>query len=106
MQSGDDEVLRRMNRKCTSAQFLKLVDKLKSKISDLKLSTDIIVGFPGETDEQFENTVKICKKIGFWKAYVNQYSPREGTVSAKMTDDVPAQEKKRRWEVLNKLINK
>ena len=106
MQSGDDEILRKMNRKCTSQQFLDLVSRLKLEIRNLKLSTDIIVGFPSETKVQFKNTVKICKKIGFWKAYVNQYSPREGTVSAKMTDDVPAGEKKRRWEVLNKLINK
>jgi len=106
MQSGDDEILKKMNRKCTNAQFLNLVKKLKSKIKSLKLSTDIIVGFPTETKEQFENTVKACKKIGFWKAYVNQYSPRAGTVSAKMPDDVSAAEKKRRWLVLDNLINK
>lgn len=106
MQSGDDEILKKMNRKCTSGQFLDLVSKLKTQISDLKLSTDIIVGFPGETKEQFENTVKICKKIGFTKAYVNQYSPREGTASAKMIDDVPKEEKARRWKMLDELINK
>ncbi len=106
MQSGDDEILRKMNRKCTNQQFLELVDKLKSKIKDLKLSTDIIVGFPGETEEQFEHTFETCKKIGFFKAYVNQYSPRIGTVSAKMTDDVPQAEKKRRWLKLDQLINK
>lgn len=105
MQSGDDEILRKMNRKCTSSQFLELVSKLKSKISNLKLSTDIIVGFPTETKAQYENTVKACKKIGFYKAYVNQYSPRAGTVSAKMADDITAAEKKRRWLVLDKLIN-
>lgn len=113
MQSGDDEILRKMNRKCTSEQFLKLVSHLKLKIpastaggKNLKLSTDIIVGFPGETEEQFNNTLKACKEIGFWKAYVNQYSPRIGTVSAKMKDDVPAEDKKRRWKILDNLINK
>lgn len=106
MQSGDDEILKKMNRKCTSREFLDLVTKLKSKIPHLKLSTDIIVGFPSETRTQFNNTVKLCKKIGFWKAYVNQYSPRTGTASAKMKDDVSAIEKKRRWEILNNLINK
>jgi tRNA-2-methylthio-N6-dimethylallyladenosine synthase len=106
MQSGDDEILRKMNRKCTSQQFLELTDKLKSKIKDLKLSTDIIVGFPTETEEQFDYTVEACQKIGFFKAYINQYSPRAGTVSAKMVDDVTPEEKKRRWLVLDKLINK
>ncbi len=105
MQSGDDEILRKMNRKCTSTQFLELVDKLKSKIQNLKLSTDIIVGFPSETEEQFNHTFDACQKIGFFKAYVNQYSPRVGTVSAKMKDDVPASDKKRRWEILDQLIN-
>jgi len=106
MQSGDDEILKKMNRKCTSAQFLELISKLKLKIPNLKLSTDIIVGFPTETEDQFTHTLEVCVAVGFWKAYVNQYSPREGTVSAKMKDDVPASEKKRRWEILDKLINK
>jgi tRNA-2-methylthio-N6-dimethylallyladenosine synthase len=106
MQSGDDEILRKMNRKCTSAQFLELTNKLKSKIDGLKLSTDIIVGFPTETEAQYENTVTICERIGFEKAYVNQYSPRAGTVSAKMTDDVSRNDKKKRWLKLDNLINK
>ncbi|MEI6040455.1 MAG: MiaB/RimO family radical SAM methylthiotransferase [Candidatus Berkelbacteria bacterium] len=105
MQSGDNEILRRMNRKETNEEFLALVDKLKSKIENLKLSTDIIVGFPGETEEQFNHTLEACQKIGFEKAYVNQYSPRAGTVSAKMTDDVPREEKMRRWKLLDTLIN-
>lgn len=107
LQSGDDEILKKMNRKYTAEQYLKLVKNLKLKIKNLKLSTDIIVGFPTETEEQFEHTVDVCKKAGFIKAYVNQYSPRAGTVSAKtMEDDVPAEEKKRRWQILDQLINK
>lgn len=106
LQSGDDEILKKMNRKYNSKQFLALVDNLKLKIDNLKLSTDIIVGFPTETKEQFENTLKVCQKVGFWKVFIGQYSPRPGTASAKMLDDVPAAEKKRRWEKLNKLINK
>lgn len=106
LQSGDDEILKAMNRKYDSAQYLKLIKNLKLKIKKLVLTTDIIVGFPGETKAQFNNTVKICKKIGFKKAYLGQYSPRPGTVSAKMDDNVPSLEKKRRWLVLNKLINK
>jgi len=105
MQSGDDDILRKMNRKIDSKQFLDLVSHLKLEIRNLKLSTDIIVGFPGESEEQFENTVNICKKINFEKAYISQYSPRAGTVSAKMADDVSKEEKKRRWLVLDNLIN-
>lgn len=105
MQSGDDEILKKMNRKYTSKQFLELVSKIKKQIPNIKISTDIIVGYPGETKEQFKNTVKICKKIGFTQVFIGQYSPRPGTVSAKMTDDVSREEKKRRWESLNKLIN-
>ena len=106
MQSGDDEILKKMNRKATSAQFLSLVNKLKKLMPDIKLSTDIIVGFPGETRTQFNNTVKICKKISFYKAYIFKYSPRPGTLAAKLIDDVADAEKKRRYEVLNELINK
>lgn len=105
MQSGDNEILRKMNRKETNEEFLTLVDKLKSKIPNLKLSTDIIVGFPGETEKQFNHTVEACQKIGFEKAYVNQYSTRAGTVSAKMVDDVLREEKMRRWKLLDTLIN-
>lgn len=105
MQSGDDEILRKMNRKYTSEQFLELVSKLKVQIPSIQISTDIIVGFPGETKEQFNNTIKICKKIGFIQVFIGQYSPRPGTVSAKMIDDVSKEEKKRRWEILNNLIN-
>ena len=104
-QSGDDEILKKMNRPYTVAQYLKLVEKIHKKIPDIKISTDIIVGFPGETKKAFENTVKLCKKVGFEKAYIAKYSPRLGTVAYKMKDSVSAQEKKRRWKVLDSLIN-
>jgi len=106
MQSGDDEILRKMNRKYDSKKFLELVLKLKKAMPDLIITTDIIVGFPGETKAQFNNTVEICKKIGFRKAYIGQYSPRPGTVSSKMIDNVSKIEKKRRWLVLEQSINK
>ncbi|KKR33076.1 MAG: (Dimethylallyl)adenosine tRNA methylthiotransferase MiaB [Candidatus Gottesmanbacteria bacterium GW2011_GWC2_39_8] len=106
VQSGDDEVLKRMNRWYSSAQYLKLVRNLKLKIINLKLSTDIIVGFPGETEKQFENTVDLCRKVGFYKAYVSIYSDRKITAAAKVLgNDVPFKEKKRRWQVLENLIN-
>lgn len=106
VQSGDDQILKKMNRWYTRDEYLKLVANLKVEILNLKLSTDIIVGFPGETEEQFQNTVKLCKKVGFYKAYISRYSLRPGTASAKMVDDVTPIEKHHRWKILNDLINK
>ena len=105
VQSGDDEVLKRMNRHYAAKQFLSLVSDLRSQISDLFISTDIIVGFPGETKKQFANTVSLCKKARFNHAFIARYSPRPGTAAAKMEDDVGKDEKKRRYQVLNQLIN-
>jgi tRNA-2-methylthio-N6-dimethylallyladenosine synthase len=106
VQSGDDEILRRMNRKYTSQEYLALVDKIKKKIPEIIIGTDIIVGFPGETEEQFEHTVDLAKKVGFEKAYIAMYSPREQTAAYKMKDNVPYKEKKKRWKILDDLINK
>ncbi len=106
VQSGDDEVLKRMNRPYTSLQYTKLVEKIRKEIPEIKIGTDIIVGFPGESKEAFENTVKLCQKVGFEKAYIAKYSPRPGTVAYKLKDDVSPQEKKRRWRILEELINK
>ncbi len=105
VQSGDDEILKKMNRKYTSKDYLKLVEKIRRKIPDIKIGTDIIVGFPGETERQFQNTVKLCQKVGFVKAYIAMYSPRWGTAAFKLKDNVPYEEKKRRWKILDDLIN-
>jgi tRNA-2-methylthio-N6-dimethylallyladenosine synthase len=105
VQSGDDEILKKMNRPYTVVQYIKLIEKIRKKIPDIKIGTDIIVGFPAETEEQFEHTVKLAKKIGFEKAYIAMYSPREQTAAFKMEDNVPYKEKKRRWQVLEDLIN-
>jgi len=105
LQSGDDEILKKMNRPYTARQYLALVKKIKKAIPQAEFTTDIIVGFPGETKKHFANTVKLCRKIGFKKAYLARYSPRPGTAAEKMVDDVPPQEKKRRWQILEKLIN-
>ena len=106
-QSGDDEILKKMNRMYTKKEYLDLVKRIRSKVPDARLSTDIIIGFPGEDEAAFQNTVDVCKKVGFEIAYLNKYSPRSGTVSAKLyKDDIPMNEKKRRWNVLNELINK
>ncbi len=106
LQSGDDEILRKMKRNYTAADYLNLVTKIKKAIPDVKLTTDIIVGFPGETEKAFENTRKVCRAVGFEKAFVSRYSPRPGTLSVKLyPDDVPPAEKKRRWRILNGMIN-
>lgn len=106
VQSGSDKILKKMNRRYTVAQYLTIVNKLRRTINDLRLTTDLIVGFPGETKKDFEDTIKLCQKVKFAKAYVSQYSPRPGTAAWKMKDDVSPQEKKRRWQILDKLINK
>lgn len=106
LQSGDDQILKRMNRRYTSGDFLRLVKKLRKEIPGIKISTDIIVGFPGETGKQFENTVEFCREIGFVRAFVNRYSPRPGTAAFKLGDPVPAAEKKKRWLTIDKLINR
>jgi len=106
VQSGDNNVLKRMNRWYTQTQYLKLIAKLKAKVKNLKLSTDIIVGFCGETDEEFQNTLKLCQEVKFYKAYISIYSPRFGTLASKnMIDDVTHSIKKNRWLILENLIN-
>lgn len=107
VQAGDDAVLKRMNRWYTRDEYLTLVKTLKKKIPDITIGTDIIVGFPGETAAQFENTVKLAKEVGFSKAYVAMYSDRPMTAAHKVySDDVSHIEKKRRWLFLEELINK
>lgn len=104
LQAGDDEVLRRMARPYTARRYLDLVAEIRSAIPDIALSTDVIVGFPGETVEQFERTVQILREVEFDIVHVAAYSPRPGTAAArKMVDDVPAAEKKRRLHVVESL---
>ncbi len=107
VQSGDSELLKKMNRWYTREEYLLLISKLKAHISNVTISTDIIVGFPGETAEQFQHTVDLAKTVGFSKAYVSMYSDRPMTAAHKaFGDDVPFKEKKRRWMILEELINK
>lgn len=107
LQSGNNDLLKKMNRKYTVENYLSIIKILRNKSEKFKITTDIIVGFPGETKEQFDDTYNICKQIGFDGAYVAQYSPRPQTLAQKKyEDDVPRMEKKRRWAKLNKLINK
>lgn len=107
IQSGDTDMLRKMNRWYTREEYLALISRLKSQISNVTISTDIIVGFCGETNKQFAQTVDLAKKVGFAKAYVAMYSDRPMTAAHKVyKDDVPYTEKKRRWQILEELINK
>lgn len=107
VQSGDDEILKRMNRSYTAKAYIELVKQIRAKVKEVRFTTDIIIGFPGESEEAFKNTVKLCKKVGFEIAYLNKYSPRKGTVSTKIfANDIPMKEKKRRWVILNELVNK
>jgi len=106
-QSGDDEILRKMNRKYTVADYLKIIKKIRKIRPNIELGTDIIVGFPGETEKQFQNTVKLCKKAKFNVAYIAMYSPRSGTSAYKnFPDNIPHNVKKERWNILNNLIQK
>ncbi len=107
VQAGDNEILKKMNRWYTREEYLSLVDKLKARISGVTISTDIIVGFCGETNEQFAHTVDLVGKVGFSKAYIAMYSDRPQTTAHKIyVDDVPHVEKKRRWLLLEEMINR
>jgi tRNA-2-methylthio-N6-dimethylallyladenosine synthase len=105
VQAGNDEVLRKMNRNYTADWYRNLIKKLKNKIPDIAVSTDIIVGFCGETEEQFNDTYELFKEIKWDMAYIAQYSPRKGTFSAEnLNDDVNKDVKKQRWHKLNSLL--
>ncbi len=106
VQCGNDKILEKMNRGYTTKQYLALVKKIRAKIPNVAITTDSIVGFPGETKKQFENTVKLFKKVGFDMAYIAQYSPRADTAAAKLKDNIPHEEKKRRKEVLTEMLRK
>ena len=101
VQSGSDEVLRRMNRHYTRADYLELVRKLRENVPDVEISTDVIVGFPGETDEQFEETMSLMREVGFCAAYTFMYSPRIGTPAAEMENQVSDGTKRERLARLN-----
>jgi tRNA-2-methylthio-N6-dimethylallyladenosine synthase len=95
-QSGSDAVLKRMRRGYTVARYLSLVDRLRERVPGVEIASDFIVGFPGETAEDFEATLELSRRVRFQNAFVFQYSPRPGTDAADMPDDVPDDEKGRR----------
>ena len=104
LQSGNTKVLKEMNRKYTKEQYLNLVEKMKNKIPNLTLSTDIIVGFPGETDEEFEDTLEVVEKVGFEQVYMFIYSRRFGTPGDKMQNQIPEDIKHKRFDKLKALV--
>lgn len=104
LQSGNTKVLKEMNRKYTKEQYLNLANKMKGMIPNLTLSTDIIVGFPGETDEEFEDTLDVVEKIKFEQVYMFIYSRRVGTPGDKMENQVPEEIKHERFDRLKTLV--
>jgi len=104
MQSGSTEVLKRMSRKYTRERYLELALKIRREIPNAVLTTDIIVGFPGETEEQFEETLTLVREAGITSAYTYIYSPREGTPAFDMADNVPYEAKQQRLAKLNAVI--
>lgn len=103
LQSGCDETLKRMNRKYTTNEFLEITEILRKYYKDVILTTDIIVGFPGETEEEFEKTYEFLKKIKFYKTHVFPYSPRKGTIAAKMPNQITGDIKSKRSKKLIEL---
>jgi len=104
VQSGNNDILNKMNRKYTIEKYKKIIRKIRKKIPDIVLSTDIIVGFPGETKKQFNDTAKILKQVKFDMAYISQYSPRPETSASEMKDNVSKKEKKEREKILNEIL--
>ncbi len=103
LQSGSTQVLKRMNRHYTAEQFKKSVETIRKYFSHAGITTDVIVGFPGESEEEFQETVDFIKEVGFSALHIFIYSSREGTVASKLYKDLPYEVKKRRSEVLIKL---
>ncbi len=106
LQSGSDRILKLMGRRYTKEKYLELVNKLKHEIPNLMLSTDIIVGFPGETEEDFQATIDVVNTCQYDLAYTFIFSPREGTPAAKMKDETPLIVKEQRLYRLNEVVNK
>lgn len=105
LQSGSSRILKLMGRRYTKEEYLELFDKMKKKIPGVAISTDIIVGFPGETESDFKETLEVVKHCKYDGAYTFIFSPRVGTPAASMPDDTPLKEKEDRLHRLNELVN-
>lgn len=107
IQSGSNDVLHRMNRGYTKESYLEIVEKLRKADPEITLGTDIVVGFGGETEKEFQETVDLAKEIDWHVGFVAMYSPRPGTAAHKLyPDDIPHHVKKKRWDILDEIINK
>ena len=106
IQSGSNRILKLMGRKYTIDEYLELYNKIRSKVKNVSITTDIIVGFPGETEEDFNQTLEIVNKCKFDGAFTFIFSPREGTPAAKLKDDLKVEEKNERLHKLNEIVNK
>ena len=104
VQSGSSRILKEMNRKYTKEEYLKLVDKIRTAVPDISLTTDIIVGFPGETEEDFQETLDVVRKVRYDSAFTFIYSKRTGTPAASMENQVPEKEVKERFDRLLKEV--
>jgi tRNA-2-methylthio-N6-dimethylallyladenosine synthase len=104
LQSGDDEILKKMNRHYTKDSYLDLIKRIKKNVPEVAITTDIIVGYPGETRSQFLKTKNVVEEVGYEMAFVAQYSPRPGTLSAKLEDNVSKDTKKKREKKLMKVV--
>ena len=106
LQSGCDETLARMNRRYTTSQFREIVNRIRNRFDDSILTTDIIVGFPGETDEEFEKTYEFLKEIKFYKMHIFKFSVRKGTKAELMNNQVSSDIKEKRSKILLELSDK
>ena len=106
IQSGNNDILKLMRRDHTVEEYQELIDELKSEVPDISLTTDIIVGFPGETDAQFRDTLKVMERIGYSSSFMFSYSPRPGTPASEFEDSVSLETKSRRLQEIIKLQNK
>ena len=106
VQSGSSRILKLMGRRYTKESYIELYNKIRNKLKNCSITTDIIVGFPGETKEDFEETLSLARECKFDSAFTFIYSPRKGTPAAKMKDDVSLEEKEQRLHELNEVINK
>ena len=106
MQSGSDRILKLMNRHYDRARYLAEIEKARALMPDLVITTDIIVGFPGETEEDFAETLSLCEEVRFDAMFTFIYSPRVGTPAAKMDDPYTRADKQKHFDALTELANR
>lgn len=104
VQAGNNEILKKMNRPYKIEHYKYIIKKIRKEIPNITISTDVIVGFPGETKEQFNNTVELFKQVKYDMAYINKYSPRAGTKATELIDNISTKEKKEREKILNDIL--